>query len=239
MYKTKRINNSIKDVDVKSGIVTGYIAHFGNIDKVGDVITEKAFNKTLSDNNKKYMLYNHSWLNVVGIFDVLKADKNGLYFEKNLLKSFNIAGEKISNTQAKDLLTLYAEGAINKHSIGYSVVHEEKKEDANYLTEIKLYEGSALTVEAANPLTPFLGFKSCKNLATQKNNIEKQIEKINKLLLIKELSDELKLKLNMSFLQLEQMIKQINEPSNIDTQKSNIDTQKNEPSKIKHILFNI
>lgn len=234
IYNTKSIKKSVKDVDLKSGVVTGYISHFGNKDLAGDIIEPTAFNKTLSDQKNKYLLFNHSWLKVAGVFDVLKADKQGLYFEKNLLKSFNVAGEKISNQQAKDLLTLYAEGAITEHSIGYRVVSEEQKSDANYLKELQLFEGSALTVQAANPLTPFLGFKSCKTEYSKFENILKQNKEIENLLKIKTLSDDFYFRLEMAHKQLSQMINDF-EP--------NKDTQQIEPSHsnpdLKSTLINL
>lgn len=52
--------DSIKDIDEKNGVVTGYFSIFGNKDSDSDVITKGAYKKTLSENyNRVKHLYQH------------------------------------------------------------------------------------------------------------------------------------------------------------------------------------
>ena len=48
-FKTKDIKNSLKDVDDK-GVISLYASAFGNKDSDGDIISHKAFNRTLNNN---------------------------------------------------------------------------------------------------------------------------------------------------------------------------------------------
>ncbi len=77
--------DSIKDIDEKSGIVTGYFSIFGNKDSDSDVITKGAYKKTLSENYSRVKhLYQHdSFRPLAGIKNgklVVKEDGKGLYF---------------------------------------------------------------------------------------------------------------------------------------------------------------
>jgi len=149
-YKT--LTGGIKDVDTKNRIVTGYLANFGDVDKVGDVIEKGAMAKSIMERkNNIYFLNNHDWKQPHGKFNVLIEDNKGLYFESNPL---------IDTTYSMDLMKLYEAGIVKEHSIGYQTVKFNKSQSDNirYLKELKLFEGSNVTL-GANPNTPFLGMK--------------------------------------------------------------------------------
>jgi len=150
----KAISENFKDVDVKQGIVTGYLAHFGSKDADGDVIMEGSFTKSVSENGPegtkriKYLL-DHKTDNAVGVFQQLKEDTNGLYYEA-----------KIGRHQAgRDYLLMVEDEIINQHSIGFKRIKQEVKSDAKYIKEIRLFEGSGLQFWAANGNTPITGIK--------------------------------------------------------------------------------
>ncbi len=160
LYEYKSLVSSVKDVDKKSGIVTGYFAAFDNIDSYGDMIVKGAFKKTIVERGplgtkQIKHLFQHDTYTPIGRVDVLKEDKTGLYFETTFSQT----------QQAQDVLTQYAEGIYNEHSIGYRTMKEERVDDGNgnfvcwKLTEVKLWEGSTVTW-GANANTPFTGFKS-------------------------------------------------------------------------------
>lgn len=188
-FSYKALELSVKDVDTKSGIVTGYYAAFDNVDSYGDMIVKGAFKKTIAERGPdgtdqiKHLFQHDSW-SPIGKVLLLKEDKFGLYFES-----------KFSNTpKAQDVLTQYAEGIYNEHSIGYRTMKEERIEDANQnflywkLTELKLWEGSTVTW-GANPNTPFTGFKS-ENREDQLKELAKKRDKLVATLKIGSLSDE-------------------------------------------------
>ena len=152
MYEKKSIAGEIKDLDLKRRIVTGYLSAFGNKDHVGDIIVPGAFAKTIVERkNKIFFLNQHKWDQPHGKFNTLQEDAKGLYFESTPL---------VDTSYSSDLLKLYEAGIINEHSIGYQTIKDDydSKHDARILKELKLFEGSNVTL-GANPETPFLGVK--------------------------------------------------------------------------------
>lgn len=144
-------SGSVKDLDVKNRVVTGYLSNFGNKDHDGDVIVKGAFARTLNARkNQIFFLNQHNWKQPHGRFAVLQEDAKGLYFESNPLPD---------TTFSNDALKLYQAGIVEQHSIGFQIVKSDGQFGDRTITEIKLYEGSNVTL-GANPLTPFTGFKS-------------------------------------------------------------------------------
>ena len=153
LLEYKSIFGELKDIDSKKRVVTGYLASFGNTDSYGDIVVKGAFKKTIAERKESvFFLNQHNWSQPHGRFNTLKEDNNGLYFESNPL---------IDTTYSSDLMKLYEAGIVKEHSFGYSTIVSEynKEEDIRYLKEVKLYEGSNVTV-GANHQTPFLGMKS-------------------------------------------------------------------------------
>lgn len=153
MYKTKSIVGGLKDLDLKNRIVTGYLSAFGNKDHVGDIIIKGAFTKSIAERKDKiFFLNQHNWDQPHGKFSVLQEDEKGLYFESTPLTD---------TSYSSDLLKLYDAGIINEHSIGFQTILDDfdEEKDARILKELKLYEGSNVTM-GANSETPFMGVKS-------------------------------------------------------------------------------
>ena len=124
--------DSIKDIDEKSGIVTGYFSIFGNKDSDSDVITKGAYKKTLH-------LYQHvSFRPLAGIKNgklVVNDDGKGLYFESTISQT----------SWGRDAIKLYADGVVDEHSVGFQTVKSIDRNDYREITEIKLWEGSTVT----------------------------------------------------------------------------------------------
>lgn len=188
-FEYKSLIQSVKDVDTKSGVITGYFAAFDNIDAHYDMIVKGAFKKTIVERGPKgsdqikHLFQHDNWQPIAKI-QLLEEDKKGLYFES-----------LCSNTQkAKDVLIQYAEGIYNEHSIGYRTMKEERVDDASgnfvcyKLTEVKLWEGSTVTW-GANPETPFTGFKSEKP-EDRIAELKKRMDRVSATLKIGNLSDE-------------------------------------------------
>ena len=190
----KFLTESVKDVDIKNKVVTGYLSAFDNKDFDGDIIPRGAFKRSLDTRRDSILFLNqHNWEQPHGKFAVLTEDQKGLYFESNPL---------IDTTYSSDAIKLYAAGIIKEHSIGFNVIQEEndEKSGARVLKEIKLYEGSNVTL-GANPETPFNGFKNytpkeCQDL----------ISKIMKMLKDGTLTDD-------GFIQIEIALKQLQKHS--------------------------
>lgn len=167
----KSIGQSFKDVDVKAGVVTGYLSAFGNIDSDGDMIMPGAFQKTISEwgpNGRKRIKHflDHDSTKSVGVFLVLKEDDYGLYYESK-------AGDW---TGGVDFLKMVEAGAITEHSIGFKTIKQEKSEGHTKIQEIKLYEGSSLQGWGANEFTPVVGVKSLEAIEKLFSTLERELK---------------------------------------------------------------
>ena len=172
----KNYDASIKDLDVESGIVTGYFSQFNSIDLDGDVIMPGAFTKTIAergpDSSKPEIAYlwQHDTYRPLGKLMVLREDNFGLYFEAKMSDT----------TYGQDALKLYRDGVITQHSIGYQVIKSvettmDMEEEVEQIYEVKLWEGSAVTF-GANPNTPFTGFKSAQEREDRIKTLVKAIK---------------------------------------------------------------
>jgi HK97 family phage prohead protease len=181
LLEYKNFAAEIKDIDMKGMTVTGYFASFGNLDYDEDIIMPGAATKTIAErgpmgSNEIFFLNQHNWSQPHGKPNVLEAQEKGIYFESGIAPT----------SYGKDAMILYQEGIVVQHSIGFSTVKADydQKTGIRSIKEIKLYEGSNVTL-GANPETPFTGFKSL-TLA----EINDQISKIIKLLKDGSLTDE-------------------------------------------------
>ncbi len=222
-YQTKSISASVKDVDSNQGIVTGYFSTFDVLDSNGDIIRKGAFRKTIkergpeSDRPRVKHLWMHDPWQVLGAPHVLKEDSKGLYFET-----------RISQTSlGKDILTLYEDGVITEHSIGYDTIKSEfepSKEapggTARILTELRLWDGSSVTW-GANPETPTLGLKG---IAVTPDHLTKTLDSVMSVLKHGHLStDEICEQLEVYAVQLKSYLKALEKADEPDTSTQQID----------------
>lgn len=205
LLEYKNVNTSVvKDVDTKKRIITGYLSDFDTKDYDGDVIVKGAYKKTIKERNQ-YFLNQHLWNQPHGGFTVLQEDSKGLYFESTPL---------INTTYSEDTLKLYEAGIIKEHSVGFITVKSDydNKEKARIIKEIKLLEGSNVTL-GSNPNTPFLGTKS---LTLQDANDE--VKLIVKMLRNGSLTDETFLTLEIALKQLQTQMYELGKKSLIENE---------------------
>ena len=204
LFKDTR-GGSVKDVDAKQGIVTGYFSVFGNKDSDGDIIMPGAFSKTLGENGPSAKnggrimhLLQHDPLMPLGKPTIIKEDGRGLYFESKIVQT----------SYGRDTLKLYEDGVLTEHSIGYKVIKNEPKEDANYLLELRLWEGSTVTW-GANSEALLTGVKN-EDKPVIYERLIKKLEAINHA--IKgNYTDETIIQLELQIKQLQQIIKTLAE----------------------------
>ena len=172
----KDINDSILDVSPKTRTVKAVWSRMNNIDLDGDIIDPEAFTKTIQERGPKaknmiFSLIDHK----ADMHHVIGKPKE-LYVDGDKL----VAVTEIVPTHAgEDIIKLYDAGLINQHSIGFSTIKaNEAKNGIRTISELKLYEGSAV-LWGANPETPTLGFKSEESLSLRLDNLLKAITKGN------------------------------------------------------------
>ncbi len=147
----KEFGEVIRDVDVKKRIVSGYLSQVEVSDKVMDIVDKKAFNMTLSERkNDIYYLNQHNWSQPHGKFSELEVDNYGLKFISNPFPN---------TSYSNDAIELIEKGIINSNSIGYITMKSQKEGQYRRLTEVKLMEGSTVTLPA-NDGAVITGLKS-------------------------------------------------------------------------------
>ena len=197
LLELKDFTGSVKDVDFKNRIVTGYFNNFDSIDHDKDIIRKGAGVKSIQERmNDIYFLNHHDWKQPHGFASIIKETDEGTYFESNPLPD---------TTFSNDALVLYQNGIIKEHSFGFVTLKSNSitldNQKVREITEYKLYEFSNVTL-GANPNTPFAGFKS------RFDNVEDINEEVKKLLNVfrnERITDDLgvKLELSIKMLQLE------------------------------------
>lgn len=183
-YKTGSINASIKDIDGKKGIVTGYFSAFDNVDADGDIIRKGAFAKSIlewgpnSTTPRIKHLMNHNSSQPLGKITSLCEDMKGLCYESQIG----------THSLGMDFIKMVESDLINEHSIGFQTMKRNQLQDYEgymknpskgwfELTDLKLYEGSSLTAWGSNPNTPLTGMKADADLIQAYINRQKNIEK--------------------------------------------------------------
>lgn len=164
---------SVMDVDTTQRRVKAVWACTDNIDLDNDIIVPEAFTKTISERGP--MGKNLIWSLVDHCAEMESAigKPEQLYLEGHYL----IAITPIVETEkGEDIIKMYEAGLINQHSIGFSTINSSvDKKGVRTITELKLYEGSAV-LWAANPDTPMIDFKS----EEKKINLSDRLEKLIK-----------------------------------------------------------
>ena len=139
----------IADIDEKMGIVKGYGSYFGNKDSDNDVIAKGAYQKTIKENGERVRyLYQHDMTQPIGKMKELYEDEKGLMFVAEIPKT----------TLGMDVLELIKGGVITENSVGILPIQKQMKDDYREITEVKLYEISAVTL-AANDQAKILDVK--------------------------------------------------------------------------------
>jgi|TARA_R110002074_G_scaffold86963_3_gene192151 HK97 family phage prohead protease len=227
IYKTSPIGE-LKDIDEKSGIVKGYGSVFNNIDSDGDMIAKGAYTKTILENGERVKyLYQHKMDQPLGKMINLYEDEKGLMFEAEIPKT----------QLGSDVLELIKAGVITENSVGIMPMQKEScpggmEKCYRKLTEVKLYEISAVTL-AANDEAMILDVKGnvdVDKVLSRYDNLVKLIRKGN-------ISDNLGYAIEAELIKLKSIFSEsITLPTDIEVTEP-IEV-KNNDSEIYKYLFN-
>jgi HK97 family phage prohead protease len=160
-----------KVIDEDQGIIKGYLAVFNNIDSQKDRVRAGSFRKTITDglerksNLGKKFLWPLLWMHdpekpIGGFIDAIE-DKFGLLVTAQLDINSNEQGVPL-NPLAMSVFSGFKMGYIDELSIGYKALQKSyDNEGVRDLTEVQLFEGSAVTMMfASNPLAQVTQVKS-------------------------------------------------------------------------------
>jgi len=122
-------------------VISGYASVFDATDQGGDVVVAGAYAKSLArlagTGRSIKMLWQHDPAQPIGIWDVVREDKHGLWVEGRLLTDV---------ARGKEAAALIEAGAIDGLSIGYRTVRAAKNDKGQrLLSELELWEVSLVT----------------------------------------------------------------------------------------------
>lgn len=174
--ENKSYNDMILDIEPETRTVKACWSRIGNVDLDNDIIVAEAFTKTIKERgpngkNMIWSLVDHK----ADMAHTLGKPKE-LYIEGDMLVAVT---DLVETECGEDAIKLYEAGLINQHSIGFSTLKSDvdQKTGIRTITELKLYEGSAV-LWGANPETPTLGFKG--EFKETKENLSLRLENLIK-----------------------------------------------------------
>ena len=187
------------DADEYAGIVKGYGSYFGNKDADNDIIMKGAYKKTIAENGSRVKyLYQHNMMQPIGKMREMYEDDTGLVFVAEIAKT----------QLGKDVVELMKSGVLTENSVGIMPMQKENKGDYREITEVKLYEISAVTL-AANEEAKILDVKG--NVDVDKLN--KRYDNLCKLIRKGDISDELGYAIEAEILKLKSLFIEFTKPT--------------------------
>ncbi len=198
IYKASPMGE-IADIDEKMGIVKGYGSYFGNKDSDGDVIAKGAYQKTIKENGDRVRyLWQHKMDKPIGKIKEMYEDDKGLMFVAEIPKT----------TLGNDALELMKAGIVTENSVGILPIQKQMKDDYREITEVKLYEISAVTL-AANDQAKILDVKGKMDI----ENEFKRFDALAKLIRKGKISDEMGYAIEAEILKLKSFFIDFTKPT--------------------------
>ena len=220
LYKAAPVGELI-DADEKAGIIKGYGSYFGNKDSDNDVIMKGAYKKTIAENGERVKyLYQHDMNQPIGKMTELYEDEKGLVFVAEIAKT----------QLGKDVVELMKSGVITKNSVGIMPMQKNNKGDYREITEVKLYEISAVTL-AANDQAKILDVKG--NIDVDK--LSKRYDNLTKLIRKGDISDEMGFAIEAEILKLKSLFVEFTKPVEEIT-SPNVETKNNDSDVINYLI---
>lgn len=150
--------------DDGEGTFEGHAAIFGKLNSFDEIVVPGAFKKSLRarSKHKVKMLRQHQQGMIIGVWEEIREDAEGLFVKGRLLTEIQ---------SAKETLILLKAKALDGLSIGFRTIKEEfdhKKKTLNLL-EIDLFEISLVAIPAqANALVTSVRAMSPEELTTKR-----------------------------------------------------------------------
>ncbi len=220
LYKAAPVGELI-DADEKAGIIKGYGSYFGNKDSDNDVIMKGAYKKTIAENGERVKyLYQHDMNQPIGKMSELYEDDKGLVFVAEIAKT----------QLGKDVVELMKSGVITENSVGIMPIQKNNKGDYREITEVKLYEISAVTL-AANDQAKILDVKG--NVDVEK--LSKRYDNLSKLIRKGDISDEMGFAIEAEILKLKSLFIEFTKPIEEIT-SPNVEIKNNDSEVINYLI---
>jgi uncharacterized protein len=134
MMERKQLSLEWKADD--SGLIEGYGSVFDVVDQGGDIVAAGAFKRSLASGRKVKMLFQHRADDVIGVWDEVAEDGQGLRLKGRLLTAV---------AKAREAYELVKAGALDGLSIGYRTVKSLDRNGRRVILDADLWEVSLVT----------------------------------------------------------------------------------------------
>lgn len=223
LYKAAPVGELI-DADEKAGIIKGYGSYFGNKDSDNDIIVKGAYKKTIAENGDRVKyLYQHDMNQPIGKMVELYEDDKGLVFTAEIAKT----------QLGIDVVELMKTGVITENSVGIMPIQKQNKDNYREITEVKLYEVSAVTL-AANDQAKILDVKGNIDV----NKLSKRYDNLCKLIRKGSISDEMGFAIEAELLKLKSLFVEFTKPVDEIT-LPNVEAKNNDSEILNYIINSI
>lgn len=143
-----------------AGQIEGYGSVFDVVDQVGDIVAQGAFTKSLQSGRKVKMLMQHDASDVIGVWDELTEDGNGLRVKGRILRQISKGAEAYELVKA---------GALDGLSIGYRTIKSMDRGGRRVIMQAELWEVSLVTF----PMNEMARIDAVKAAEMDRNEIER------------------------------------------------------------------
>lgn len=120
----------------EAGLIEGYGSVFDVVDQGGDIVAQGAFTRSLQSGRRAKMLMQHDPAQVVGVWDEMAEDGNGLRVKGRLLTTVE---------KGREAYELVKAGALDGLSIGYRTVKSMDRGGRRVIMQADLWEVSLVT----------------------------------------------------------------------------------------------
>jgi hypothetical protein len=210
-FQRKYLDVKALDIDNKTRSVKIAIGETETIDHDNELISPTAAVKTLRERgpegtNEIWHLLDHTPKSFSALSKFSEMGMYGKYIG-------GVSKYKDSFAWREVAWPLYESGDFTQHSIGFRTINKADRKDYTELTEIQIFEGSAV-LWGANSNTPTLEITKALGFDPTKDDIISRIERITKALKSGKYEDEShKSLLEIELLQIKQDVFEITKPT--------------------------
>lgn len=203
IYEKKYFNLKALDVDEKTRQVKIAIAETESVDRDKDVFAPSAFDRTIKNkgpmgSNEVWHLLDHTPTSFSALSKFTELYREGKYV-------VGISKYKDSFAWREVAWPLYAGGDFTQHSVGFRTVKSQDRDAYREITEVELWEGSAV-LWGANPNTPTMDVQKSMTYEERKADLRSRMERLCKWIISNQDFEETKSLIEIEFKQIQQQL---------------------------------
>ncbi len=191
------------DVDTSTKQVKVAIAQMEDIDRDQDVFADMAFDRTIKNkgpegSNEIWHLLDHTPSSFSALSKFSEVYKEGKYV-------VGVSKYKNSFAWREVAWPLYESGDFTQHSVGFRTIKSEQKNGYRLITEVELWEGSAV-LWGAQPDTPTMQVHKGMTFQQKKDDLHSRLNRLCKFIQSCQDMDEGKSLIEIEFKQIQQQL---------------------------------